>query len=261
MLWMLYHNNMQYLKKPNPTVQYIAVMIERMEEFLEMTSGKFASVTELQVMSNFQQNISWAIPSIPVIKIIGRFLGSSNVVEVGAGTGAWAFLLQQICGTNITPTDIPSQYNDNMRKKTFCEINPDGTPDIVTRLNPEALFCCWPPYRNSFAYDCLKNFTGNKFVYIGEPPDGCTADDKFFELLENEWTCEIGPMPSDLKQMLSVEHPKYRCSFSHHIPNGFIEIPNWKGMNDAVYLYVRKNRQISIPKKKRSYRDILLGNH
>jgi len=205
----------------------------------------------------FANKYSWAVPCIPIIRIIGWFFGSSKVMEVGAGTGLWTYLLHEFCGTRIIATDVPSHFNNNMNNHTFCKIYPDGTPNLVSRLNPDGLFCCWPPYSNSFAYDCLKNFTGNKFVYIGETDYGCTGDDKFHQLLRDEWVGNRIPIPIDLVNGLEEDIREYIGMGDVIYEDYCINMRSWDDLHDYLFLYVRKNPIL----KHRSYRDVLLGTN
>ena len=61
------------------------------------------------------------------------------------------------------------------------------------------------------ASDTLKSFTGNKLIYIGEYELGCTADQKFFDIMKDEWE--------------SVES---------------IDIPQWYNVQDSCSLWRRK---------------------
>ena len=50
------------------------------------------------------------------------------------------------------------------------------------------------------ATDVLAAFRGDRFVYVGEGYGGCTGDDVFHELLEEEWT-----------EMKTIEIPQWPC--------------------------------------------------
>lgn len=64
------------------------------------------------------------------------------------------------------------------------------------------------------AAEALISFTragGARLAYVGAPEDGCTADDRFFALLDVGWTLvrEVG-------------------------------IPNWLGVRDRLWLYEQR---------------------
>jgi len=93
-------------------------------------------------------------------------------------------------------------YNDNVEVLTNIE--------ALEKYETNVLFMCWPPYSDSMAYESLKKFNGNKLIYIGEGEGGFTGDYYFHEELE-EWKFE---------KMISIKM--------------------WYGINDSVFLYVRK---------------------
>ena len=61
------------------------------------------------------------------------------------------------------------------------------------------------------AANILKQFNGDRFVYIGESRGGCTADNTFFEILNSNWTF--------------VES---------------VDIPQWDGIHDEMNMWKRK---------------------
>jgi hypothetical protein len=46
----------------------------------------------------------------------------------------------------------------------------------------------FPPGDEPFGYDVLNQYRGDRFVYVGEERGGSTGDEKFFDLLERQWT-------------------------------------------------------------------------
>ena len=55
--------------------------------------------------------------------------------------------------------------------------------------NEEVLVISWPPFGDSVAVRALRAFQGKWLVYLGEDRHGCTADDDFFALLQEQYTC------------------------------------------------------------------------
>lgn len=68
---------------------------------------------------------------------------------------------------------------------------------------------CWPPYGYDMAYKALNHYKGDRLIYLGEQ-NGCCANAKFFERLEDKWR---------------VLH-KHECV-------------RWKYINDAIWVYER----------------------
>lgn len=145
---------------------------------------------------------SYAIPDNDAIQKIAKY---SPLIEIGAGSGYWSYLLQNI-GVDIIAYDNKSWGWD---WKTWCNVQ-EGDHSILLNVKERNLFLCWPDYDTSFAYDCLKNFKGKYFIYIGEGSGGCTGDDQFFELLYNNF----------------------------EIVDSY-DIPQWAGIRDYLQIYKR----------------------
>lgn len=181
----------------------------------------------------FLKNFGYAIPSKESIEHLNNFVGTDAVLEVGAGRGLWAKLMQDI-GMDVTATDqfsgrIPS---DELSENLVHEDNPywkpeadekfdrsnftdviqiEGIEAIGKFLDKNVLLMIWPPYDEPMATDMVKAFIGNKLILIGEGHGGCTGANCLWELLEQEWNF--------------VEK---------------VDIPQWAGMHDRIMLYTRK---------------------
>lgn len=161
----------------------------------------------------FRQEYAWAVPTKKAIEEIKQFVGNEQVIEIGAGLGLWAKLLQDI-GIHVVPIDTftgrGKYYPEN--RIPYTDVEEIGHTDALHKYpSHRVLMLVWPPYDDPMAYETLKNFTGNKLIYVGESGGGCTGDDKFCYLLGSEW--------QEVKQ---------------------INIPQWMGIHDYLWLYVRK---------------------
>jgi hypothetical protein len=145
---------------------------------------------------------SFAIPNEEAIHVIKDISLDYPVIELGAGAGYWAYLIQQI-GGNITPYDIGDWFWGNQ----WTHIH-QSNEEILIGKKDISLFLCWPPYDEDMGYNCLKLFEGPIFIYVGEGPFGCCANRKFFDLLDEEWTPELS-----------------------------ISIPQWPGIHDSLVVY------------------------
>jgi len=131
----------------------------------------------------------------------------SPIVEMGAGGGYWASLIQQ-SGGDVICYDIT--HKSKYFEKTWFEVQ-IGKPSSLINHADRTLFLCWPPYDETMAQNCLTYFEGQHVIYIGESEGGCTANDSFFKKLDNQFTL--------------VE------TYNH---------PTWKFVHDAMYVYRRK---------------------
>jgi hypothetical protein len=152
---------------------------------------------------NYCHLFAWAIPDPDALVFVAEQLGN-HAVEMGAGTGYWAWQLQQL-GVEIDAYD----------QAPLCEgyngFHPDGQPYFpVRRGTPEVLagydvplLLCWPPENEEMAACCLDHYAGNKLVYIGEGRGGHTGNERFFQMLLAEWElvnqfdCVTWPSVSD----------------------------------------------------------------
>jgi hypothetical protein len=164
---------------------------------------------------------AWAIPDPASIAFVAQYL-HPQAIEIGAGTGYWAWQISQ-CGVDIMafdeapPDTVPNVYfsprfNGDTPKdltKTWHPVR-QGSAEKLKEHPERALFLCWPPYSDDFALQCLSAYQGHRFVFIGEGDGGCTGDAAFFELLEKEWE-EV------------AEHP----------------IQQWDGIRDHIWVYER----------------------
>jgi hypothetical protein len=174
---------------------------------------------------NLTVKYSWAISDPVTVRFVARWL-APRAVEMGAGTGYWAWLMRQ-SGVDMlaydktpassgkynhwhTPRDPKTGKPIYQPMPSYSEVLP-GKPAILSQHTDRTLFLCWPPYDDLMAADCLAAYAGKRVVYIGESDGGCTADDAFHEALEAGWE-------------LRDEHwPK-----------------QWHGIHDWVWVYERQ---------------------
>jgi len=164
-----------------------------------------AMTAEYRARENLRDKYAYAVPNARAIKRIAMF---SPIVEMGAGTGYWALLLKQ-AGAVVDAFD-----NGSYKPKVRHYFVQAGDAKILTKAKyaDYALFLCWPPYATRMAYQCLKQYTGNRLLYVGESQGGCTGCDWFHALLRREWEC-----------------------------TDTIGIPQWSGLHDYLSIYNRKN--------------------
>jgi hypothetical protein len=153
---------------------------------------------------------AFAIPTEAALLVLARF---APIVELGAGTGYWAHLLRRR-GVDCLAFDAapPDQGPNPHRFKalTWTAVLQGGL-EVLRDHADRALLLCWPPYRDPFAARALTAYAGARFLYIGEPAGGHTADDAFFAQLERDW--------------LSMQE---------------VALPNWPGTADRLVVYRRR---------------------
>jgi hypothetical protein len=145
---------------------------------------------------------SWAVPTREAVKAIADFVGERKLLEVFAGGGLWARLLNA-SGVNVVATDgEPPPVLEHFAVETV-----EAEAAVLAHPECGALLVCWPPFRNEAAYRALRAFTGDRLVFVGDAR--FTAEPRFHALL-TEW-----PLQDE------------------------IAIPSWPGLDDSVYLYKR----------------------
>lgn len=131
---------------------------------------------------------SWAIPSPEAIQFITEH-ARQGIVEIGAGVGYWAAQLTK-AGISVMAYDVaPTSISDNIYHQRHEEWHPVmlGRADAAAAHPDRALFLCWPPYTEPMGADALTFYRGDTLIYIGESGGGCCGDDRFHDLLEQQW--------------------------------------------------------------------------
>jgi hypothetical protein len=127
------------------------------------------------------EEYSWGIPTHEAIKTIVEY---GPIVEVGAGTGYWAWCIDQLGGV-VAATDADPPESTYRRVATY-----DARRRVNAMVADEldaALLLVWPPYDDPMAADALEAYPGETVIYVGEGRGGCTADHRFHHLLHEDW--------------------------------------------------------------------------
>lgn len=178
-----------------------------------------ASLDKHLLREELVKKYAWAVPTEEAIDLI-KVHSPHGVVEVGAGTGYWCWLLKQK-GVKVYPIDRQPLHNHYVRG-CWLPIS-KGTHRKLLRFDAETLLLCWPAYASSQASDALKFFKGNTLVYVGEGYGGCTGDDEFHdELNGGGWIEGKGHLARAKWEQVSK-----------------LDIPRFPGMNDRLYVYTR----------------------
>lgn len=159
---------------------------------------------------DFCKTFSWAIPSKEAVKGIVDFAEFDNILEIGAGTGVWAWLIS-CAGGIITPIDTTKISDSHYFKsdaKYFTKVHHKSDVNIK---DFDTHLYCWPSYDDSWAAEYLKDNLPNKVIYIGEGWGGCCANDDFFGTLND-----------------------------NYVEESYIEIPHWRHIRDFLSFYRRK---------------------
>jgi hypothetical protein len=134
---------------------------------------------------------AYAVPTDLAIQTIVKY---SPIVEIGAGTGYWAQLLQlkgaKISAFDSIPTTITGEQNEyHANVPPYHEVTKAGV-SAVRKYPTASLFLCFPPPEDTMALDALRLYTGQHVIHVGEW-EGFTGSLEFeimlmqsFELVE-----------------------------------------------------------------------------
>jgi hypothetical protein len=182
-------------------------MLPRLNPYFELTRTLFSSQIDAASLDAARKKLiwaySWAIPSPEAIEEIARH---SPLLEMGAGTGYWGWLLRQ-AGAKINCWDSNPGAGPHWSEVEY------GTPEMMGELPDLAertLLLVWPPLNEPMAEEALAHFTGRSVIYIGEWR-GRTGSGRFHDRLESEY----------------------------HLDRT-IEIPRWPGFVDEARMFSRR---------------------
>jgi hypothetical protein len=153
---------------------------------------------------------AFAVPTEPALATIARY---APIVELGAGTGYWAYLLSQR-GVDLVAYDrFPpdrAQNPNRLDPRLWTEVLA-GDESVLDRYPNHSLLLCWPSWQDSFAAAALDVYRGATLIYIGEAAGGHTADARFFDLLGRDWQ-----------------------------PEESVELPHWPNTSDRLTVFTRR---------------------
>lgn len=138
---------------------------------------------------------SWSVPDPPSVQFVVDH-ARGKILDPIAGTGYWAYLLEQMgvrVGAYDTIPPTPSSEENRWHRfaSVFRTVLRADAVDVVAAMSAVdssfTLFLSWPPYDTPLAHDTLRAYRGDRLIYIGEGAGGCTGDDGFHQLLEKEW--------------------------------------------------------------------------
>lgn len=135
----------------------------------------------------YTADYSYALLTKEFIDQMVEYLKDKKVLEVMSGTGYFGSLLKDR-GIDIVCTDDDS-WDRYKRHKRFTEIEVMDAVEAVNKYadQVDVVIMSWPPYDDPIAANvarcCYKH--NLPIIFIGEPQGGCTADNDFFEFIDD----------------------------------------------------------------------------
>jgi hypothetical protein len=183
-------------------------LLTKYEKVYKSVANTSDCITEYYARRNCIEVMGFAILTESAIKMLKPYM---PFVEVGAGTGYWSYELQKRGIITVATDPIKIEKSSYKFKQQWTVIEKMTAKQAIKKYPKHTLMMIWPCYDKPWAYEALKAYKGDTFVYCGESQGGCTADDNFHELLEKEWQRSM-----------------------------HISIPQWFGIHDYLDVYVRK---------------------
>lgn len=189
---------------------------------------------EASTREDLVRRYAFAIPTDTALGVIAA-AAPSGVVEIGAGTGYWARLLDER-GVDVVAYDPhPAPSPDNPWFAGSEAWFPVRASDhrVIGHHGDRALLLVWPTRNETWPLDTLDLYAaagGRTVIYVGEGPGGSTGDDAF---------------QSRLGELQVCQHCRYRVAtvpcICHHPARWRrtqrVELPHWPGCTDDLSIY------------------------
>lgn len=153
---------------------------EGLIRFADSLTADFAAREE------YIKHFGFAVLTAKIVKTIRPF---APLVEVGAGTGYWAYELRK-AGVDVIATDPGTgEYGaagPDWHGK-FCALERIGSVAAVRKYPDRNLLTVWPDYKGAWCDRALGAFRARFVLYVGEN-GGCTGSDRFHAMLDEQFT-------------------------------------------------------------------------
>jgi hypothetical protein len=135
-----------------------------------------------ELMRAIRKKLAWAYSyAVPSREVLAELVTHGPLIEVGAGTGYWAWLLTQL-GVDIVA------FDRNAAAPPHWHPVASGGAVALDAHPQRTLFLCWPPLDEPLAQQCLERYQGDVFLHIGETGVSArTGSQTFRQLLAREW--------------------------------------------------------------------------
>lgn len=160
-----------------------------------------ASIASRIARSYAVQFFGLAVPNWPALNAIAEL--DMPIVDLGSGRGYWAWLLERQMRV-VCHEILPRRWSWRAPDYT--------TPHKLP--SDHALLFCWPDYGSLWPYRCVARYQGDVVIEVGEGDGGCTAESRFYQLLEQNFRIE--------KE---------------------VAIPQWDGLHDYMSIWRRARRK------------------
>lgn len=226
---------------------------EAEHQFLSLLQSEFqrAVATGAGGRARFISQFCFSVPDVRAVERIAQ-LSPNGVVEIGAGTGAWARVLHEV-GVDVEAFDLhPPPSGENHWFAGSDPWFPVQLADhhVVERFATRTLLIAWPTRTEIWAAEMLEIYHragGRCVAYLGEEPGGRTGDEVFQARLGHVSRCSqcsygIVTVPC----ICGIDQLWSRMAT--------VPLATWPGFSDALHLYEPASGSDTIPSASRSSR-------
>jgi hypothetical protein len=141
----------------------------------------------------YLQQYGFAILDEATVQVLAPY---APIVEVGAGSGYWAYELCQ-AGVEVVATDPGTgRYHGLTRWVPWLPIARLTGVQAVRQYPDHTLLIVWPDYGQRWVSKTLRAYRGETVLYVGEGKAGCTGDAAFHAVLAARFPdVRVHPLP------------------------------------------------------------------
>jgi hypothetical protein len=206
-------------------------LLDAFERAMTEPSGDVDTVRE-ELIARY----AFAVPTDDALEAI-EAASPDGVIELGAGTGYWAGLLDDR-GLSVEAFDIaPAPSQDNQwfaGSPSWYPVRP-GDHTTPAAYPERTLLIVWPTRNETWAaaaLDAYHEAGGQCVAYVGEGPGGHTGDDVFHARIGELSTCTQCVYGSTTSPCICSIRPQWRLIRT-------VPLPHWPGCEDDFRLYAR----------------------
>jgi hypothetical protein len=171
--------------------------------------------------------------AVPTREALDRICEFSPLLEIGAGSGAWARLLA-MRGADIIATDPSVETFLDMRagwQKTYHPVLPLAGKTAVRCWPKRNVFCCWPSLGQTWLRQAARAMLpGRALIVVRED---ATADERTWDYVEHHFKPVANYIPEIRAGDLEI---------GHWVDNT-LELPNWHFLHDHLEVWIKKTRR------------------
>ena len=141
----------------------------------------------------YLQHYGFAILDEATVQVLAPY---APIVEVGAGSGYWAYELRQ-AGVEVVATDPGTgRYHGLKHWVPWLPIERLTGVQAVQQYPDHTLLIVWPDYGQRWVSATLRAYRGAPVLYVGQGKAGCTGDAAFHAALAARFPAvSVHPIP------------------------------------------------------------------